>query len=219
MNQARSRIRVAVLSDNPFTVSAINGGLRAHRDLQVVGCGDTLDVLVANVRQNPIDILVMDTIFGDSEQGMRVIRLLREIREKLPRIQIVSLLESDRSVHITTLLRMFVSGVVIKSAHCIHDIVLAVRYVRRGSLYLCNLAHQYLNITPFWADLTEKEIEVALCLHHSKQDMSHSRQTLAAQLGIGEGTLKTHLANLRTKLGAQGDIEIATMCERIGLVL
>jgi DNA-binding NarL/FixJ family response regulator len=175
------------------------------------------------VRQTPVDILVMDTTFGSAEQGMQVIGLLREIREKLPRTQIVSLLESDRSVHITALLRMFVSGIVIKSANCIHDIVLAVRYARRGSLYLCSQAHRFLDATPFWVDLTEKEIEVALYLHQTRTralpDLSDTRQKLAKQLGIGEGTLKTHLANLRAKLNVQGDVEIAMMCERIGLVL
>ena len=219
MNQKRMRIRVGVLSSSEIWAPAIIRGIQSNRELQFIAWGATPDQLVQHAQGMPLDILVLDTVFNTADWASHPIRLVREIREKLPRTQIVSVLESERSAQITAMLRMLVSAVILKTSNCIHDIVLAIRYARRGSLYLSSPAQACLTAAPFYPDLTEKELEVIHFLHQCQENSEMDRKRIANLLHISDGTLKIHIRNLRDKLNASTDADVVAACSRLGLVI
>lgn len=62
-------------------------------------------------------------------------------------------------------------------------------------------------------DLTETEISVLQLLANDK-----TNSAIASELAVAESTVRTHVANLRSKLGVDGRVRLGIEAYRLGLV-
>lgn len=115
------------------------------------------------------------------------------------------------------------SGFLLKNAPP-EDLIAAVRIVAAGNALLApsvtrRIVADYANRPPTAVDsaaigqLTELELEVLRLLATGK-----SNAELAAELYVGEGTIKTHVSHLLTKLGLRDRVQAVVFAYETGAV-
>jgi len=138
------------------------------------------------------------------------------VRERHPRTHIVALSENNNSAFIASLLRALVSAHIYMPAAHMDNIITAVEIALDDSVYLCPHSKQaMLRMLDSAISLTTREIEIARAL---AQQPDSTFEELAPQLYMSSGTLRSHLKNLRIKLGLANSTEIPTTVRELGLI-
>jgi DNA-binding NarL/FixJ family response regulator len=196
----QERIQVLLVDDHTLLRDGLRDILTAESDILVVGeAANGRDALRYVVAESP-DVVVLDVgIPGDS-----VTRTVSDIQRVAPKTSIIILSVYDDPPVVRELLGMGVRGYLLKSVSR-QDFVLAVRAVVRDAdrvvVLISQQSLQQLNNNP--AELLsprEREIMSLVAAALSNSQIAH-------RLGITEGTVKRHLRNIFTKLGAVSRID------------
>lgn len=129
-------LRVAFLDDHDVVRCGLAVKLAEESDMVVVGNYDNSKKMMAGLRQNPADVLLIDYSLGPTEvDGVTLIRVLRA---KFPasRILVVSALGDPETIALA--LRAGAQGFIRKNQQ-LQEVVQAVRMVASGQLYLPNI--------------------------------------------------------------------------------
>ena len=130
----------------------------------------------------------------------------------LPHARILVISSQAREHAVASALRMGVHGVTL--ARCTADeLIAAVQVVAQGSPYVCSEIAQRLAANYSRDDLTAREEEVLKLLARGQ-----CNKTIARQLGIAVGTVKTHVKGIMTKLEASSRTEAASIATEKGIV-
>lgn len=109
-------------------------------------------------------------------------------------------------------LRAGVDGLVLSS--CTPDeLVLAVRSLAQGATYVCPEVAHRMTAGLAGEQLTSREDQVLRLLARGQ-----CNKTIARQLGIAVGTVKTHVKGVLAKLGASSRTEAASIAAEKGMV-
>lgn len=204
-------IRVLIVDDH----AVVREGLRTFLDLQdgieVVGeAGDGEQALVEAERLRP-DVVLIDLVMPrlDGVQAMR------ELRERLPRtraIVLTSFLEDER---LLPALRAGAAGYLLKSVQP-QELARAVRAAAAGEALIdpavgARLVEALGNGREERADLlTPREREVLALIGRG-----YANKRIAAELGIAEKTVKTHVSHVLAKLGVADRTQAALYAARL----
>ncbi len=140
-----SPLKIALLDDHALIREALGVRLNAESDFNVVGIYSQGSQLLQALREQPIDLLMLDYQLGDEElDGLRLIQMLRSLYSSL-RILIVSSIERPATVNMA--IRAGANGFFGKSQDT-EQLVRAIRAVAMDRLYLSPAMAAALDSTP-----------------------------------------------------------------------
>ena len=169
--------------------------------------GDGREALEAFGRLEP-DVTLMDGMLPDTH-GVEVTRRIVG-RHPEARIVLISINETAEDIH--RAMEAGAWGYLPKSSQKT-EMVEAIRAVAAGERYLPPELARRLAGREYQSPLSAREIEVLTLVAQGK-----ANKEIAAALGVGEATVKTHLKHLLTKLGASDRTRAVTVALERGVL-
>jgi DNA-binding NarL/FixJ family response regulator len=209
-------IRVVIVDDQDLVRAGFRLILDAEDDITVVGeAGDGRDALNAVARDRP-DVVLMD-IQMPILDGIEATRRLAGHPART-----VILTTFERDDYIVEAIAAGASGFLLKNAPP-EELVAAVRVVAAGDALLSPsvtrrvLGHLTVGTpdraaTARLADLTERETDVLRLVA-----LGLSNAEIAAELVLGEATVKTHVSRVLTKLALRDRVQAVVFAYESGL--
>ena len=213
-------IRVVLADDQAMVRAGFRLILEASPDIDVVAeACDGQEAVSITERLRP-DIVLMDVQMPKMD-GLEATHRITRRPDLASRVVILTTFERDD--YVFGALRSGASGFLLKNAPP-EELVHGVRVVAGGDALLApsvtrRIVEEYAQRpTPRARDgglerLTEREIEVLRLLAGGK-----SNAELAAELYVGEGTVKTHVSSVLTKLGLRDRVQAVVYAYESGLV-
>jgi two-component system, NarL family, captular synthesis response regulator RcsB len=128
-----SPLRIALLDDHTLIREALKVRLSLESDFKVVGVHSGSDALIAALRTDSVDLLVLDYQLSDGElDGLRLIQLLRN---HYPELLILIFSSQERPATVNMAIRGGANGFFGKSQPTA-DLLRAIRMVALNRLYL-----------------------------------------------------------------------------------
>ena len=213
-------ITVVLVDDQALVRAGFRMILEAEDDIEVVGEASDGDQAVVATRQLRPDVVLMDVQMPRMD-GLEATR--RIVQEADIRSRVVILTTFERDDYVFEALRAGASGFLLKNAPP-EELVHAVRVVAEGDALLApsvtrKVIEDYARrpaprtSRADMGRLTEREVEVLQLLATGK-----SNSELATHLFLGEGTIKTHVSNVLTKLGLRDRMQAVVFAYESGLV-
>jgi DNA-binding NarL/FixJ family response regulator len=201
-------IRILVVDDHFMVRLGLIGAISTESDIQVVGeASSGTEALALFAGLNP-DITLMDGILPDSH-GIEITRKIVS-RHTDARVIMVSINDTAEDVH--QAMEAGAWGYIPKSSEK-DAIVHAIRQVNAGERFLPPELAQKLterNRSPL---LSTRETEVLRLIAKG-----FANKQIAAELAIGEPTVKSHVAHILEKLGAPDRTRAVTLAMERGLL-
>jgi DNA-binding NarL/FixJ family response regulator len=195
-------IRVVLVDDQELVRAGLRGILRERFGFDIVGeCGDGSTAL-ATVRDSNPHVVLMDVRMPVLDG----IGATLQLRAEQPTVPVLALTTFDDDEALAGMLRAGAAGFVLKGVPA-EELQRAVRIVAAGEAWLDPavtsrvLAAYRAAPTNRPSDhtalqrLTAREHEVLTLIGHGQTNVE-----IAGELGISEGTIKTHVNHLFTKL-------------------
>ena len=214
-------IRVVVADDEELIRSGLRMILEGEEDIRVVGeADDGVGALDLAVEKDP-DVVVMDLRMP----GMDGIEATRMIRARMPSVRILVVTTFDLDEYVLAALKAGAEGFLLKDS-APETLVDAVRTVASGEALLApsvtkKLIGHYVGqgsadpeLAEAVAELTERELEVMRLV---ARGMTNSE--IASELHLGEGTVKTHVTAVLSKLDLANRAQIVVAAYESGLVV
>lgn len=213
-------IRVVLVDDQAMVRAGFRMILEAEDDVEVVGEAEDGYQGVRITHDLRPDIVLMDVQMPRVD-GVEATR--RIVAEEDVRSQVIMLTTFERDDYIFDALQAGASGFLLKNAPP-EELVRAVRVVAGGDALLApsvtrRIIAECLRRPPRRPTdgaldrLTEREVEVLRLLAKGS-----SNAELAAELFVGEGTVKTHVSNVLAKLGLRDRVQAVVFAYETGLV-
>jgi DNA-binding NarL/FixJ family response regulator len=213
-------VRVVLVDDQALIRTGFKMILESEDDIEVVGEASDGEQAITLTRSVRPDVVLMDvqmpTMDGLEATG-------RIVRDANVPSRIVILTTFERDDYIFEALRAGASGFLLKNAPS-EELVHAVRVVGAGDALLApsvtrkviegfirRPAHRSNEVE--LRRLTERETEILQLLATGK-----SNSELAAHLFVGEGTVKTHVSSVLTKLGLRDRMQAVIFAYESGLI-
>lgn len=201
-------IRVLCVDDHPLVRKGIAAILATEADMKLVAeAGSCREAVEAFKKFHP-DVTLMD-LRMPMQDG---IEAAKQIRREDPEAKIIALTSYDGDQEIYRALEAGVRGYILKET--VHtEIVRAIRVVQSGKrLMPPEVAERLTEHFPQVA-LTPREVEV---LQYVAQ--GYGNKEIGARLGTAAGTVKMHLQNILSKLGASDRTHAVTLAIKRGII-
>ena len=213
-------IRVALVDDQALFRAGIAMLVGSQPDLEVVGeAGDGADV-VDLVEECRPDVVLMDLRMSTVDGVTATRDLVAAYGEKAPRILVLTTFDHDEAA--ASAIEAGASGFVLKGAEP-EFLLAAVRAVAAGNQVVAAGATRALwerfrsrptrAPGPEYAALTVREREI---LQRAAQGLSNAE--IAAAEVLAEGTVKTHVSRILSKLGLRDRVQLVVYAYEHGLV-
>ncbi|MGH2833277.1 MAG: LuxR C-terminal-related transcriptional regulator [Solirubrobacteraceae bacterium] len=205
-------IRVVVVEADPLVRGSLRAVIGDSDDLQLVCEAAECGEIASQLTSAGPEVLVVDLgVLGDGRIGT-----LRQLRERLPGLQVVILAADDDPGSAVTVLDGSVVGLVLK-AGVEHDLASAVRHAARGEQYLSpalseGLAGLYEAATNGELSVRETEILRLIVLGHTSVE-------IARKLRLSPRTIETHRARIHRRLGLETRAELVRYALARGLLV
>ena len=211
-------IRVLLVDDQPLLRKGFRMVLESEPDLEVAGeAADGVEAIAETARTRP-DVVLMDIRMPNLD-GVEATRRLA------PETKVLILTTFDLDEHVYEALRAGASGFLLKDVPP-EDLVHAIRVVAGGDAVVApNITRRLLDrfaaslpaprsSTPAPLDtLTERELEVLTLMGRGL-----SNGEIAAELHLGETTVKTHVGRVLMKLQLRDRVQAVVLAYETGLV-
>ncbi len=213
-------IRVVLVDDQALIRTGLKMILESENDIEIVGEAADGEQGIVTTRQLRPDVVLMD-IQMPRMNGLEATS--RIVQESAIPSRIVILTTFERDEYVFDALRAGASGFLLKNSPSA-ELVHAVRVVAAGDALLAPSVTRKV-IEGFIARpesgtnradldrLTSRETEVLRLLATGK-----SNSELAAHLFVGEGTIKTHVSSVLTKLGLRDRMQAVIFAYESGLI-
>ena len=210
--------RVLIVDDQQLVRVGFRLIVESEPDLSVVGeAGDGQAALDLIARARP-DVVLMD-IRMPRMDGIEATRSIAQ-HSGGPRVLVLTTFDADEYVY--SALRAGASGFLLKDTPP-EQLIDAIRVVAAGEAVVApsvtrRLIEEFARRSPLdptaaATDLTDRELEV---LKLVARGMSNSE--IAADLILGEATVKTHLGRVLTKLNLRDRVQVVVFAYENGLV-
>jgi NarL family two-component system response regulator LiaR len=210
-------IRVCIADDHSVVRQGLRAFLNSQPDIEVIGEAGTGTDAVAQARALHPHVVLIDLMMP----GMDGFEATRRIREYCPDTNVVALTSFSSQGHVIRALRAGVLSYLLKDADAA-DIAAAVRKAAHSqpviAAAIAATAEGRTGRHPAepptgLGQLTNRELQV---LHLIAEGLSNA--IIAERLVITEGTVKTHVNSLLTKLQLTDRTQAAVLAWREGLI-
>jgi DNA-binding NarL/FixJ family response regulator len=213
-------VRVVLVDDQALIRTGFKMILETEDDIEVVGEASDGEQAISMTRSVRPDVVLMDVQMPTMDGLEATGRIVQDA--SIPS-RIVILTTFERDDYIFEALRAGASGFLLKNAPS-EELVHAVRVVAAGDALLAPSVTRKV-IEGFIRQpaqrgnevelrrLTERETEILQLLATGR-----SNSELAAHLFVGEGTIKTHVSSVLTKLGLRDRMQAVIFAYESGLI-
>jgi DNA-binding NarL/FixJ family response regulator len=208
MGAVTQTLGILCVDDHPLVRKGIAAILANETDMKLVAEAGSGTEAVNAFRQFHPDITLMDLRMP----GMDGIEATKQIRQIDPEAKIIALTSYDGDQEIYRALEAGVRGYILKeSVHT--EIVRAIRVVHSGKRLMPPEVAERLSEHFPQVALTPREIEV---LQYVAKGFGNKE--IGVRLGTAAGTVKMHLQNILSKLGASDRTHAVTLAIRRGII-
>ncbi len=213
-------VRVVLVDDEAMVRVGLRMVLTAEPDIEVVGEAEDGAAAETVVTETRPDVVLMDIRMPNVDG----IEGARRVLAGSPDVKVVVLTTFDEDAYVEAALRLGVSGFLLKVAPP-ERLIDAVRTVARGGGLLdptvtLRVIEQFSAGAPVRTTsstrltaLTEREKDVLKLL---ARGMSNAE--IAAELYLGEATVKTHVSGVLSKLGLRDRVQAVVAAYETGLI-
>ncbi len=209
-------IRVGLIDDHAVVRQGLRAFLAAQPDLLVVGEARSGEEALELVTAQVPDVVLLDLVMP----GMDGVETLRRLNQISPHTQVVVLTSYLQDELVFPAIRAGACSYLLKDAGA-EEIAEAVRKAARGEVVLHPQVavrlmqemqgRRHTTLNPY-LELSDREREVLRLIAEGL-----SNQQIAEQLVISEGTVKSHVSNLLSKLHLADRTQAAIFAWREGL--
>jgi two-component system, NarL family, response regulator LiaR len=206
-------IRVVIVDDHAVVRSGLNDFVMAFDDLELVGGARGGREAVEICARTRPDVVLMDMVMPDMDGAAAT----RAIREADPSIQIIVLTSFREEELVNAALKAGAIGYLLKNVSA-NELAKAIRNAAQGQPTLAPeatlaLIHAATAPLPMGHDLTDRERDVLALMVKGLNN-----HQIATQLMVALSTVKYHISNIISKLGATNRTEAATIAVQHHLV-
>jgi DNA-binding NarL/FixJ family response regulator len=202
------RIRILIVDDHPAIRVGLAAMLSAQPQCSIVAeAGDVPGALAACEEHQP-DVVLMDLRIP----GGGGVDATLAIRQRWPAVRVLVVTTFDRDEDIHRAIQAGASGYVLKGLTSA-ELVAAVKSVHAGGKVLPPEVATLLAERQSRKNLSPRELDIVRLIIRGR-----SNKEIAADLGIGDESVKTHLRALFTKLGVADRTQAAIEAIRHGIV-
>ena len=205
-------IRVLVVDDHPVVRHGLMAILRWEQDMELVGEAADGAEAVRMILDHQPDVVLLDLRLPQ----LSGVEVMRRVRGKAPGTRFLVLTTYDTDEYIAPALAAGANGYLLKDAEP-DELSRAIHALMQGGAALEPkvAAHVLGHLADDEAGdgLSEREMDVLRLLPSGS-----SNKTIAAQLGLSENTVKSHISHLFSKLGVQSRAEAVSAAMQRGLL-
>jgi DNA-binding NarL/FixJ family response regulator len=216
-----SSIRVLVADDQQLVRTGLRMILDSEPDIDVVGEATNGHEAVAMARELGPDVVLMDIRMPELDGIEATRRVVQHDGDTSTRVLMLTTFDLDEYVY--DALRAGASGFLLKDAPA-SQLAAGVRMVAAGDALLApsitrRLIEEFAASPPAAPappgldELTPRELEVFRLVAQGK-----SNADIAAELIIGETTVKTHVTRMMMKLGVHDRVQAVVLAYELGVV-
>lgn len=191
-------IKVAIAHGQPLVSLGLLEALRHHADIEVHRC------LASEISED------VEVVVTDYEQALELSGRLGGEGASRSKILVVSYYDREQEVRIA--IENGVQGYILLGCHTT-ELEVGVRALGRGAKYLCSDVAMRIAESLTRSVLTVRETDVLYLVAEGQ-----CNKTIARQLNIGVGTVKSHMSALMEKLHATSRTEAAKIAMERGLL-
>ena len=204
----KSKIRILVADDHPVVRDGIVSIIEVEKDMRVVAQAEDGVEAVELVEKLLPDIVLLDLRMPRLD-GVEAIAQIQS-RHGPSRVVVLTTFESEQDVHLS--LKAGARGYLLKDT-CRRTLLETIRQVHGGKTCIPPRIGQKLAENMSRPVLSGRELDVLRLVADGK-----SNRESGAQLGITEGTVKTHVKSLLNKLKVPGRTAAVREAVHLGLV-
>jgi NarL family two-component system response regulator LiaR len=210
-------IRVLIADDHKVVRQGLRMFLQLDSEIEVVGEAENGAQAVERAGLLAPDVVLMDLLMPVMD-GIEAIGI---IRTRYPETEVVAMTSVLENAAVVGAVRAGAIGYLLKTTDA-DALCSAIRAAAAGQVQLAPEAAALLMrevrvpespAVKGGGALTERETEILRELARGR-----ANKEIAAELGIGEKTVKTHVSNILGKLGLQSRTQAALHAARMGLV-
>ncbi|GHB58431.1 DNA-binding response regulator [Streptomyces viridiviolaceus] len=208
---AATPIRLLLADDHPVVRAGLRAVLETEEDLTVVAEAATAEEAVTRADRGDVDVVLMDLQFGRGMTGAEATAAITA-RSGAPRVLIVTTYDTDADT--LPAIEAGATGYLLKDAPP-EDLAAAVRTAAAGRTTLAPTVADRLmtRLREPHTSLTRRETEVLSLVAEGL-----SNQQIAERLHLTEGTVKSHLGRVYTKLGVDSRTAAVATATGLGLI-
>ncbi|MET7709822.1 response regulator transcription factor [Micromonospora sp. NPDC005413] len=204
-------IRLLLADDHPIVRAGLRAVLETEPGITVVAEAATAEEAVTRAGRGDIDVVLMDLQFGKGMSGAQATAAITA-RPGAPRVLIVTTYDTDADT--LPAIEAGATGYLLKDAPP-EDLATAVRTAATGRTTLAPAVADRLmsRLRDPRTALTRRETEVLTLVADGL-----SNQAIGSRLHLTEGTVKSHLAHIYTKLGVESRTAAVAAATQLGLI-
>jgi DNA-binding NarL/FixJ family response regulator len=201
-------IRILTVDDHPLLRKGIAALVNAEPDLKLVAEASNGKEAIEAFRSHQPDVTLMDL----QMPGVDGLEAIDTIRREFPQARIIVLTTYHGDTQVLRALKAGARGYILKG-HVHKELLHAIRAVHAGQK--CIPAEIAADLADHAADdaLSEREIAVLRLIA-----TGNANKEIADQLSIGEATVKSHVTNILSKLGANDRTHAVTIGLTRGII-
>ena len=208
MTATPSIIRILAVDDHPLLRRGIAALVNAELDMKLVAEASNGEEAVAGFRLHRPDITLMDLQLP----GLNGLEAIDRILSEFPDARIIVLTTYVGDAQVLRALRAGAQGYILKG-HVHRELLEAIHTVHGGRKRIPADIATTLAEHATENELSFREIEVLRLI-----GSGNSNKQIADQLSIGETTVKSHVSNILSKLGANDRAHAVTIGLTRGII-
>jgi len=208
VHSTHSLIRILTVDDHPLLRKGIAALVNAEPDLKLVAEASNGKEAIEAFRSHQPDVTLMDLQLPEVD-GLEAIEA---IRREFPEARIIVLTTYSGDTQVLRALKAGARGYILKG-HVHKELLDTIRAVHLGQKRIPpDIAAELADHATDDA-LTEREIDVLRLI-----GAGNANKQIADHLSIGEATVKSHVTNILSKLGANDRAHAVTIGLKRGII-
>ncbi len=208
MNPTSETIRILLVDDHFFVREGLASSLKEEPDIEIIGEAENTAEAIERFHDLKPDVTLMDGRLPGGSGIEAVIAILKE--QPSARFIMLSIDESEEDIH--RALNAGALGYLSKSAPR-QELLHTIREVAQGRFYMPQALAQKVRQRRRRDELTGREHEILRLVVDGTPN-----KNIAAELGIAEATVKSHLNHIFVKMGVQDRTSATVAALRRGMI-